>query len=331
MGYALVGLSIAVRLASAVSEGDPQNNSSEAGKVQFEQTEYDFGTKMVGDEVEHTFIVANVGQGSLRLRMDHASCACTVALTEEGSIPPGKKGSITVKLRLSSTGAISEQVVLATTDPASPQVVLTLRGIAVNALRAFPNRLFFRASKGNEIQKTLTLTGPPAMEIKGISTSVPFLHATTERLQDDPTGVAYQVDVVLKSQTPVGPFTATVVIQTTHETNPTVTVPVQGLVTGDLEVNPPRVFFGIVKTATELKKDVIISSRTQREFQIRQVRCDDKRVHLSSPVPLQGIGYGFQAGIDTSADGLIDALIVVETDVELESRIEIPISAYVQR
>ena len=66
-------------------------------KMEFEETEHDFGTVEEGEVVEHTFVFTNTGDAPLIVSDASASCGCTVPTWTKEAIAPGEKGEMLVK------------------------------------------------------------------------------------------------------------------------------------------------------------------------------------------------------------------------------------------
>ena len=62
--------------------------------IEFDKTEFDFGTVTEGKVVEGTFVVKNVGKTDLLITDAKASCGCTVPEWPKGAIKPGETGDI---------------------------------------------------------------------------------------------------------------------------------------------------------------------------------------------------------------------------------------------
>lgn len=75
--------------------------------VQFEETEFKFGTINEGDKVEHVFKLKNTGNKPLIIANAVGSCGCTVPEYAKDPIAPGAESE--VKVTFNSTGKKGEQ------------------------------------------------------------------------------------------------------------------------------------------------------------------------------------------------------------------------------
>ncbi len=71
------------------------SNSENAPKIEFENSEHDFGNTMQGERLSYAFKFTNVGKKDLIISQASASCGCTVADFPQDPIAPGKTGYIT--------------------------------------------------------------------------------------------------------------------------------------------------------------------------------------------------------------------------------------------
>jgi hypothetical protein len=76
------------------STGNGQNNNGGLPTMNFEETEYNFGTVIQGEKVSHSFVFTNNGDGNLIVSNVKASCGCTVPKWTKEPIKPGEKGTI---------------------------------------------------------------------------------------------------------------------------------------------------------------------------------------------------------------------------------------------
>lgn len=65
-------------------------------RIEFKETEYDFGTVMQGERLSHTFVFTNTGKSDLIISSAHASCGCTTSTPPKAPIKPGETSEIKV-------------------------------------------------------------------------------------------------------------------------------------------------------------------------------------------------------------------------------------------
>jgi len=95
-------------------------------KIEFEETEYDFGTVLEGISVDHEYVFTNTGKVPLVITDARSTCGCTVPEYPKKPVAPGEKGSIKVKFNSAGKkGNQSKPVTLtANTYPAFTKVYI---------------------------------------------------------------------------------------------------------------------------------------------------------------------------------------------------------------
>jgi len=78
-----------------------------AAAVEFDKTEYDFGTVAEGQIVETTFVVKNTGKTDLVITDAKATCGCTVPVWPKEPVKVGE--SAEVKVKFNTTGKPNRQ------------------------------------------------------------------------------------------------------------------------------------------------------------------------------------------------------------------------------
>jgi len=82
-------------------------NAKGIGRIEFEQTEFDFGQVKEGEIVERLFSFTNTGTAPVILEQVSASCGCTTPAYTQTPVQPGKTGEI--KVRFDSNGQVGRQ------------------------------------------------------------------------------------------------------------------------------------------------------------------------------------------------------------------------------
>ncbi|MFT4666174.1 MAG: hypothetical protein ACI8YQ_002854 [Polaribacter sp.] len=125
--------SVTPSAAGATKAGDasaaaPAAPAGPTTTVDFEETEFDFGTIAAGEKVNHVYKFKNTGNEPLIISNAKGSCGCTVPSWPKEPIPVGGTGEISVQF--DSKGKKNKQskrvTITANTDPA--QSFLTIKG-----------------------------------------------------------------------------------------------------------------------------------------------------------------------------------------------------------
>lgn len=83
------------------------NSDGKFAKMDFVETEHDFGTIKQGDKVATDFVFTNNGEADLLITEAKGSCGCTIPDYPKTPVKPGDKG--TIKVSFNSTGKSGQQ------------------------------------------------------------------------------------------------------------------------------------------------------------------------------------------------------------------------------
>lgn len=122
-----IGFLILLGLFSITASAQPKTT-----KIQFEQTDYDFGEIQEGTKVTHVYTFTNTGDEPLILSEARGSCGCTVPQWPRDPIFPGETASLTVEFNSKNKSGKRNQKVTITANTNPPQSFLYLLGTVVN-------------------------------------------------------------------------------------------------------------------------------------------------------------------------------------------------------
>ena len=75
---------------------NPDESNNGLPSIDFEDTEFNFGTVIQGEKVSHSFVFKNNGDGNLIISNVKASCGCTVPKWTKEPIKAGQDGTIEI-------------------------------------------------------------------------------------------------------------------------------------------------------------------------------------------------------------------------------------------
>lgn len=105
---------------------------------------YDFGIMSPGDEGEHLFQIANVGQSDLELRLGASTCKCTIGALESESIAPGDQTSVKLSWKVKPDDvSFAQSAQILTNDPAEPALTFEITGKVVRDVDVVPQQWTF--------------------------------------------------------------------------------------------------------------------------------------------------------------------------------------------
>ena len=79
-------------------------------KMEFDESEHDFGNIPKGENVEHNFTFTNTGPAPLVITNAKSTCGCTVPTWTKEPIQPGETGEMLVKFNGSGNGQVTKTV-----------------------------------------------------------------------------------------------------------------------------------------------------------------------------------------------------------------------------
>src|SRR5690606_27086431 len=102
-----------------------------AGRMEFEEEAFNFGTIKEGEVVEHVFKFKNTGDFPVVLAQVSASCGCTTPTHTSGPVRPGGSGEICVEF--DSDGQVGQQqrTVTSGSNAEKPVPAVQLKGEVV--------------------------------------------------------------------------------------------------------------------------------------------------------------------------------------------------------
>jgi len=96
--------------------------------MEFDATEFDFGTVDEGEKVSHTYSFKNTGDEPLILSNAKGSCGCTVPKWPKEPIAPGEDGTVIVEFNSKNKKGKRNQKVTITANTNPPQTFIYLKG-----------------------------------------------------------------------------------------------------------------------------------------------------------------------------------------------------------
>lgn len=104
-----------------------------APTIEFDKTEFDFGTITEEDSVEGTFKITNTGKTDLVITKARASCGCTVPEWPKDPIEPGKSAELKFVFNpRGKSGMQNKSITLSTNTQAGTEVLRVKGNIVKN-------------------------------------------------------------------------------------------------------------------------------------------------------------------------------------------------------
>lgn len=195
------------------------------------QDHHDFGTVENGPIVAHTFKLKNYGPGTIEIASVDSGCGCTAALVSAPTLAPGQESAVEVSLdTYKLSGEQSKAVVVRSNDPVRPELPLTLHGYVATGMSAAPSRLFLgRLPAGAVVSQHVDVKlARPEDAITGVTTESGRFAVESTPLDPPLNGVRVRVTLLPTAST--GAFDDRIVVTSTSERQPKISIPVLGTI-----------------------------------------------------------------------------------------------------
>lgn len=308
-------------LAQACARPSMPPPAVQAPKITFESTGYDFGAVDQATKVTHGFGFRNTGGLALKLDNVRASCGCAATASTAVAIPPGASGTVEVTCDTADTfGPQNKTVTVYSNDPAQPVGTLTLSGHVRAEAAADPPRVYAgHLSRGQTAANDVRILGDVAAAGR-VETSGKSVEAT---LVDTPKG--RRLRIAIKNDAPLGAFAEIATLPTGSPRHPLLTVPITGVVDGNVVVSPAQVNLGVGTVGEQISRVIGVQNRGQRPLRILAVRLRPA-IGTAAVSPL-ATGQEFRITVTLQAGlhpGKISSTLEVDTDDPEQARIELP-------
>ncbi len=332
----MIGLLASVPAAAQDSMNPliPGGNSAPPGqapKAVVSDPLYDFGSALEGTMVKHAFTIKNTGQGYLDIRGVKTSCGCTTGEPSKMHVAPGDTSEIAVAFDTHfQKGHQVRTITASTNDPDNPQVAMTMQGIVKKQVEAQPDEVAFGdVKRGSEQTKEVVVNdlnpARGAFSVGPVSNSNSSIKVEQEKRPDGKPGALLKVSL-LKSM-PLGPFDDTIKITTNR-------VPLQvdvfGTVTGDLNVDPAQVSFGIVPRGQDIVRIFKLSNQGPKPVKVLEVASSSPSVGAIAEPVTPGKEYKVTVTLrHGTPDGQLRGNLTIKTDDPDQATLNVPFYAIV--
>jgi len=302
-------------------------------RIAFAVTELDAGLVAPEAETSHTFVFENVGKGPLIISSVSSSCNCSTVVPLEKPIAPGERDEIKITIKHGNTAAKYEYIFAAkSNDPETPLSVLKIRAEVVPQFTVIPRRVFLGDLQTNEPAQSVIrlayLKGPDGWttEILDVTSSSDDVTVTYD---DSFVGKINHGKVRLRfeGRDTAGAIAETITIRTSNLVLPTVTIPVEGRVVGNIVAAPSRFHTGFVEPDTEWMVTLSLWQSDKTSLPATPT------VHATEPLDYIGMlkrhdgKYQLRFKIRSQERGRFSSAI--RLDAQVNGSIEIPVQGFI--
>ena len=294
---------------------------------------YNFGSMDKGETRSHRFVIRNVGEGVLRLKLLSTSCKCTLSKFNEATVQPGE--SIDVDLEWKSQDyldSFSQNATLQTNDPDHRNLELRVMGAVVVAIRPNPEFVAvgtFQVANGFDASVDIYGHKSDSLEVvswtwnggalpEGLAiVTEPIAADDPVRQSDESIRSGVRVRLVGSVGLPIGPLGGKLQLSTEPPAPEPIEVSVSGLGVGPITVDTHRrvpydsennlVYLGQIGSGQTKDVEISLMVRGDNNQEI-EVTIDSAEIspssHLRAEIlPKQALGNVVRVPLKLTIDG----------------------------
>jgi len=341
----LAGVAAAAVIAlSGVALGQaPAKPASKAAvaapKIEITPETKEAGTVPKGQMIETTFMVKNTGGSDLIISDARPGCGCTVASFDK-TVKPGAEGKIVTSVDTKNfSGPISKSLLVLSNDPDRPQINLFIKATVKPFVDILPQPYVrFALVKGDTDARDVILVSEEKTFKPTVSeTAQPYVKAEVmpagekDKIAGHP-GEQFKLHITITPDAPEGLLNAPIRVATGVTQQPTVEVPVSGLVRERVSVTPKLVNFGNFTPGKDAITRNIVVNNNKPQTAVKVTKAEVSIPgFITDVVPTQeGVSYTvvIKAG-DKVKKGSLDGTVKLYTTDKEKAVIELPLKGEV--
>jgi len=306
-----------------------------APKIEIAPETKDAGLVPKGQVIETTFAVKNAGGSDLIISDARPGCGCTVASFDK-VIKPGSEGKIVTSVDTKSfSGPISKSLLVLSNDPERPQINLFIKATVKPFVDVLPQPYVrFAVVKGDtDTRDVILVSDEKTFKPSVAEVAQPYLKAEVmpagekDKLPGHP-GEQYKLRITIGPDAPEGLLNAPIRVATAVSQQPTVEIPVSGLVRERVSVTPKLVNFGNFTAGKDaITRNVIVNNnKPQNAIKVTKAEVSVPGF-ITDVVPTQeGVSYTvvIKAG-DKIKKGALEGTVRLYTTDKEKAVIELPL------
>lgn len=250
------------------------------GQQLLDSVSKDFGSVPRGTILTHQFKLANATNQPLHVASIRTSCTCISANLAKHDLAPGESTALVVSVDTNKfIGTKTFTVYLTVDRPVLRELQVTVTASSRDDVTLTPGQLNFgRIRHGTSAKASVVVEyfGSAAWQITAVENDNGYLLPELRKLERSGGPVAYQLEVRLRDDIPVGCWHSDIYLKTNDPNVPRIRVPLLVEVEGSLTATPGTVLFGACKVGTTAEKRVVI--RGKEPFRIVRIEGTDDSV-----------------------------------------------------
>ena len=259
----------------------------------FPVQQHDFGTVAVGSYTSFEFPIKNPFDSEMRIASVESSCGCTTPTIQSKRIEPNASTSLKATFNTTTyRGRRKATITVVIDQPVLREIRLQLDGFIRGDLVLHPGSIQFPNSmqgESREQRATLMYAGDAEWKVKSVRSNHHWLKPEFKETLRDNGMVNVEISVTLSGSAPLGYFQDQLIIETSDQDLPVLTMAAVGDVGGPITVSPGHLSLGAISENQTTKAKLVIVGRTP--FKLTsvtasgwKVQCDlnesKKRTHL---------------------------------------------------
>ena len=320
---------------SAATDPKQAAKAVAAPKIEVTPETKDAGTVAKGQIIETTFMVKNSGGSDLVISDARPGCGCTVASFDK-VIKPGAEGKVVTSVDTKTfSGPISKSVLLVSNDPERGQINLFIKATVKPFVDILPQPYVRMALvKGDTDSRDVVILSEEKTFKPTISESAqPYVKAEIspagekDKIPGRP-GEQYKVHITVTPDAPEGLLNAPIRIATGVTQQPSIEIPISGVVRARVSVSPVLVNFGNFTAGKDPISRNIVVTNNKPATPIKVTKAEvSVPGFVTDVVPTQeGISYTVVVkASDKVKKGALDGTVKLYTTDKEKAIIELPL------
>lgn len=306
-----------------------------APKIEVSPETKDAGTVAKGQVIETTFLVKNTGGSDLIIADARPGCGCTVASFDK-VVKPGAEGKVVTSVDTKSfSGPISKSVLLLSNDPDRGQINLFIKATVKPFVDILPQPYVRMALvKGDtDARDVVIVSEEKTFKPTVAEAAQPYVKAEItpagdkDKIPGHP-GEQYKVHITVMPDAPEGLLNAPIRIATGVPQQPSIEIPISGVVRARVSVSPVMVNFGNFTAGKDPISRNIVVTNNKPATPIKVTRAEvSVPGFVTDVVPTQeGISYTVVVkASDKVKKGALDGTVKLFTTDKEKPMIELPL------
>ena len=233
--------------------------TTNAPKIQFTSTIFDFGTSSNGNPVRADFVFTNTGNAPLEIIDVKPGCGCTTAGAWDRRVEPGRTGTIPLQLSVANVaGTVLKTATVTCNDSKQPTVVLQIKGEIWKPIDVAPTVVVFNPAKPqtNEVRvvRVTNRTGVP-LQITDLQSGNPSFRAT---LKEVTPGKEFEIAIATVPPLKAGNVQGAITAKSSSTNLPNITISAIAMVPQPVVATPAQLMVQSGPLAKAAQYDVTI-------------------------------------------------------------------------